>query len=126
MSLQINNYLFYGYRLDYKEANEVLLKSFDNNELAFDELLDLYHDNQFSEEIVEVNGCSMISDGMDGEYVFFGKVLSKSKDHEQLETQKIKKPKKAEQEKIEREFNRLFNEHFADKKADLYFIAHYR
>ena len=46
------------------------------------EKYEVYEDNGYEEEITEHCGLTMVSDGMNGEYIFIGKVIQKKLDHE--------------------------------------------
>ena len=89
MSVQCNTYVGFGYMLNYKIAQEFLKNKW--GEDGREELMDKYHDNAFKSEIVEINGFSLIVDGMNGDYTFFGKLFAKSKTYEQLETMEVPK-----------------------------------
>lgn len=86
MSVQTNQYLGYGFMLPYSVL-DVLQDKMSESEL--DELLDSFHDSAFNEKIVEIDGVSMLVDGMNGDFVFFGKVYAKSSDGFPLSTQKM-------------------------------------
>ena len=76
MSVQRNQYFAYGYMLDFTEARDHLVDLL--GEDGYTGLSDKYHDSAFDDKIVEVHGCSMIEDGMNGKYTFFGKIYAKS------------------------------------------------
>lgn len=123
MSVQCNQYVCYGYMLDFKEARDILIEQL--GEEGYEEFADKYHDNAFKPEIVEVHGCSMIEDGMNGDYTFFGKIYAKSSNYEPLETMEIPEPTDRDRIITEHEFTRIFGTHF-DAKPKLQIIAHYR
>ena len=126
MSVQCNQYVAYGYMLDFKEARNHLINILGEDE--YTELSDKYHDNAFKSDIVEVYGCSMIEDGMNGKYTFFGKIYAKSSNYEPLETMEI--PEIPLQDKIitDHEFRRVFEgfDPSVEPIAKLHIIAHYR
>ena len=73
MSVQTNNYVGFGAMVDYPEPYEVL------------DHFDDYLDSAYNTEIVEIDGISVIADGMGAEYVFFGKLFYKSQVYEDID-----------------------------------------
>ena len=124
MSVQCNQYLAWGYMLDFTKAQDVLVSL--NGEEGYENIADKYHDSAFKPDIVEVYGCSMIEDGMGGEYTFFGKIFAKSIDGETLNTMAM--PEVTERDRIitEHEFKRMFGEMFNSDNPQYYLITHYR
>lgn len=125
MSVQCNQYLCYGYMLDFKDARDHLVETL--GEDGYTDLSDKYSDNAFNADIVQVHGCSMLEDGMDGKYTFFGKIYAKSNNGCFLQTAEITAPEPGTRANIitEHEFRRLFGEDF-DVEARTYLITHYR
>ena len=123
MSVQCNQYVAYGYMLNFKDARSHLVESL--GEEGYEELADKYGDNAFKPDIVEVYGCSMIEDGMGGKYTFFGKIYAKSSNYEPLESMEV--PEVSERDRIitEHEFGRIFGTNF-EAEPKLHIIAHYR
>lgn len=126
MSVQVNNYIMYGYHLNYEDARAALLKNLGGDEEKLEELLDNYSHSAYNSNVVKINGCSIVDDPMDGKDFFFGKVYAKSIDGEYLNTRKIKKPKKEVREKIHQEFIRLFGNDFSTVKPGMYLVVNYR
>ncbi len=125
MSVQINQYYGYGYYLPFKEAREHLTQKY--GEEKYEEISDEYHDSAFKSDIKEVNGCSMIEDGMNGKYIFFGKLFEKAANGEYLETILIKKTKKHVKLLVDYEFKKLFGEDsFNDYEPTTILLTHYR
>ncbi len=125
MSVQINQYYGYGYYLPYKEARDLLIEKY--GEDKYEEISDQYHDSAFKNDIVAINGCSMIEDGMNGKYCFFGKVFEKASNGEYLETIEIKKVKKHIKLLISYEFKKLFGDDaFEDFQPISILITRYR
>ncbi len=124
MSVQVNQYLCYGYLLDYKEARNYLVEK--HGEDKYEEISDDYHDSAFKKEIKEINGCSMIEDGMNGKYTFFGKIFTKSENYEHLQTTVIKKVKKHVKLMVDYEFKNLFGDSFLDYEPSMILLTHYR
>ena len=124
MSVQTNQYLGWGYLIDFKKARDVLVDK--HPEEGYENLSDEYHDSAFDDEIVEVHGCSMIEDGMNGDYTFFGKIYAKSSNGELLSTMEM--PEVTERDRIitEHEFSRVFCEMFNADKPQYFLITHYR
>ena len=124
MSVQCNQYLAWGYMLDFNQAQEVLVKL--HGEEGYEELVDKYYDSAFKPDIVEVYGCSMIEDGMNGQYTFFGKVFAKSENYEHLQTTSMPEIDDKTRIVTEHEFNRVFGEMFNSEEPQYFLITHYR
>lgn len=123
MSVQINQYMGYGYMLDYKEAKQALIDKW--GEAKYEELIDQYHDSAFDNKIVEISGCSLISDGCSGKFIFFGKIFNKAKDGYHLNTQKLEKVKKHIRLTVDYEAKAVFGQEFieAQEAASRYLIT---
>lgn len=123
MSVQRNQYVGFGFMIDFKEAREHLIEKL--TEQGYEDLSDQYHDSAFDDKIVEVHGCSMIEDGMNGDYTFFGKIYAKSEDHSAIDTMEL--PAVTERDRIitEHEFTRIFGTDY-ELEPKLYIITHYR
>lgn len=80
MSVQINQYLICGVKLDYKEYES---KWANEEDKGYDRLSP-YMDSAFK-GIQHKDNISCIFDGMNGDYIFMGKVLAKTQDHEFFE-----------------------------------------
>lgn len=125
MSVQINQYHCFGYMLPYKEALEALDKKLGSKDLR-EELLEKFHDSAFDSKIVDVDGVSLIFDGMGGKYVFFGKVYQKSKDGEYLDTLYLEKPKKYVKLMVSYKFKEYFGDTLEVQKPKTILLTHYR
>lgn len=123
MSTQINQYVIYGYQFDYNDVQKVLNEKF--GEEKKEEIYDLYYDSAFKKEVVEVDGCSMLIDGYDGKYIFFGKFFEKTNNYEYLETMEVPKVSSKVKKNLEEQVQKLFGTNF-DKKPKIYFVTHYR
>lgn len=123
MSVQMNQYLAFGYYLDYEESDKVLCEKYSEDER--DEIFDKYHDSAFKTEITEINGCSLISDGMNGEYNFFGKIFDKSTVDEPLDTQFMPKVTKKIKENLKKELIGIFGTDF-NIVPEVIILTHYR
>ena len=123
MSVQCNQYVAYGYMLDFKEARQHLIDTM--GEEGYEEFSDKYHDSAFKPDIVEVDGCSMIEDGMNGKYTFFGKIYAKSQNYEPLESMEVPKASTPDRIITKHEFTRIFGTGFK-VEPKLHIIAHYR
>lgn len=123
MSVQCNQYFCYGYMLDYTAARDKLIEL--HGEDGYEELSDEYYDGAFKKEITKVHECSMIIDGMDGKYIFFGHIYAKSENHRPMETTRI--PELTERVKIitEHELKRVFGTDF-DIEPGFILLTHYR
>lgn len=108
MSTQINQYLIYGTKLDYETYIE-------------DERLDKFEDSAFNNE-KNPNGLLCLRGGMDGEYIYLGRCLQKSANHEYLETTEINPidPELAELTRL-----LIKAELGIDADMKLYFVTHY-
>ena len=49
------------------------------------EKYEVYEDDGYQEEVTEHHGLTMVSDGMNGKYIFIGKVIEKGLDHKGIE-----------------------------------------
>lgn len=125
MSVQVNQYYCFGYMLPYKEALEVLDTKLGSEDLR-EELLDNFHDSAFDSKIVDIDGVSLVLDGMNGKYVFFGKIYQKSKSYEHLDTVIFKKPKKYVKLMVNYKFKEYFGDAFFDLKPQTFLLTHYR
>jgi hypothetical protein len=123
MSVQCNQYFCYGYMLDFDEVRQKLIEEY--GEEGYEEICDQYHDNAFKKEIKEVHACSMIMDGMNGEYVFFGHIYSKSENGQPLNTFRIPELTITDKVITEHELRRMFGTDF-DVKPDFILLTHYR
>lgn len=123
MSVQINQYLGFGYMLSYSEGMKALNKL--HSEEKAEEIQDEYHDSAFNEDIVEVNGCSMIVDGMNGKYIFFGKIFEKSQNYEHLNTMSMPKVSAKIKKNVQEQIQLVFGTDFS-MKPQITLITHYR
>lgn len=123
MGVQTNQYSGFGYWLDYKQAEAALEAKYDED--GIEEIFDKYHDSAYDQEIVEVNGFSMISDGMSGEYFFFGKIDAKSEVHEPLDVAVAKVPSAKVKKALKEEIVNVFGTDFGIKPGSIVF-THYR
>ena len=127
MSVQCNQYIGYGYMMEYDDVHDFFQKH-GGADYWEDQICDTYHDSAFDDKIKEVYGCSMIIDGMDGKYVFFGKLYAKSKNHSALDSMEIPTPTERDRIITEHEFRRVFEgfEPCEWLEPKLHYIAHYR
>lgn len=125
MSTQINQYHCFGYLLPYDEAKDAIINTL-GSEDKFEEAMDDFHDSAFNGEIKEVDGVSMILDGMDGKYLFFGKIYDKSSDHRHIETFEFEKPKKHVKLLLKFKLKEYFGDNFNELKPKTILLTHYR
>ena len=123
MSVQCNQYVGFGYMLDFNEARRYLVQTL--GEEGYEAMADQYSDSAFEAAIAEVYGCSMIEDGMGGKYTFFGKIYAKSSNYEPLESMVLEEPSDRVRIITEHEFRRIFGTGF-DVEPKLQIIVHYR
>lgn len=123
MGVQTNQYAGFGYWLDYKQAEAALEAKYDED--GIEEIFDKYHDSAYDQKIVEINGFSMISDGMNGEYFFFGKIDAKSEVYEPLHVAVAKVPSAKVKKALKEEIVNVFGTDFGIKPASIVF-THYR
>lgn len=123
MSVQRNQYLCYGYMLDFTQAKNHLEAVL--GEDGYTDFSDKYYDSAFNDDIVQQHGCSMLEDGMGGKYTFFGKIYAKSSNYEVLETTEFTEPDDRTRIITEHEFRRIFGEDF-DVEPRTYLLTHYR
>ncbi len=67
----------------------------------------------------------MIVDGMDGDYVYFGKVFQKSENHEPLQTTAMPKVTAKIKKNVEEQLIKIFGQDFGIKPAVI-LLTHYR
>lgn len=126
MSVQSNQYYGYGYFLPYKDAKAALEEKY--GEEFSDELdgfYDTYSDSAFNDKVVEVNDCSLIIDGMNGEYVFFGKLFAKSANGSYLNKVVISPVKTKVKNNVKQQLLEVFGREFSVKPQTVVF-THYR
>ena len=123
MSVQTNQYAGFGYWLDYKKAEAALEDKYDENQI--EDIFDKYHDSAFDDKIVEINGFSMITDGMDGKYFFFGKIDAKSEVYQPLHVVVSKVHSAKVKKSLKEEIVNVFGTDFNMKPVSLVF-THYR
>ena len=123
MSVQINQYAGFGFFLNHKEAIKALEAKYDEDKI--EDIFDKYHDSAYDQKIVEVNGFSMIDDGMSGEYTFFGKIDQKSQCDCPLNLYVYKSPSAKVKKLLNEEIINVFGTDFGLKPACIVF-AHYR
>ena len=95
------------------------------DETKIENLFDAYHDSAYDQKIAEVNGFSMIDDGMNGEYIFFGKIEQKSQCDCPLNLYKSVMPSSKIKKLLNEEIINLFGTDFGMKPTCIVF-AHYR
>lgn len=123
MSIQVNQYVGYGYILPYKETEKILEKKYGEDNM--EDLYDKYYDSAYDKKIVEINGFSMINDGMSGQYFFFGKIFVKTKTDEMVETMELPKLNTKVKKELLTEFQNVFG--YAPPSApNICIISHYR
>lgn len=123
MSVQVNQYLGYGFFMPYKQAIEAMENKYDEN--AIEDIFNKYHDSAFKSEIVAINDCSMIVDGMSAEFIFFGFVAQKSKNDEYLNSMVMEKPKAKIVKNVEAGMLEMFGSNFG-MKPNFVLITLYR
>jgi hypothetical protein len=123
MSVQMNQYLTYGYMLDYDEGQTALEEKVTPD--GIDDVYDKYYDSAYDEEIVEINGFSLIPDCMDGGYIFFGKIFKKSDVDQPLPSSTIPEISEEMKSALMTEFKSLFGDTLKDT-AQVHLLTHYR
>lgn len=71
MSVQANQYLIYGAKLDYKKYGDT-----DDGYARFEK----YRDSAFRTDDLNPNGLHCLFDGMNGRYIIIGRCLKKSEE----------------------------------------------
>lgn len=118
MSIQRNRYIIIGCKYNYKEFNEKY------ND--YEKYVSPYLDSSFDEKIIEHNGLSMIYDGMNGQYVYIGKIIEKTKDYEVIERFCFDDYADEEEKDL---INAIIKTEFPklpDKPINVYLVTHYR
>lgn len=123
MSVQMNQYLGYGYLLPYEESMNLLVEKYTENGMI--DLLDKYNDSAFDDKIVEINGFSFICDGMNGRYNFFGKIFIKGKNDMPCKTTKIPDATDDLKTHLVVEFINIFGDVMKTEPSSV-LISHYR
>ena len=123
MSTQTNQYAGFGYWLNYEQAQSTLEAKYSEEQI--EDIFDKYHDSAYDQKIVEINGFSMISDGMSGEYFFFGKIDAKSEVHEPLNVVIVKAPSFKVKKALKEEVIKVFGTDFGIEPVYVVF-THYR
>lgn len=71
MGVAVNQYLILGVKLAYGTVS---------SEQAED-----YEDNGYKPDVIHKNGLATVSDGMNGKYIFIGRILEKSPNYERID-----------------------------------------
>lgn len=109
MGTVVNQYLMFGIRLDYKEANRLITQTHGD---AAEDIQDKYEDNGYKKEIIHFEGVTLISDGMDGEYAFFGIVRQKARLDGWINSVSIERAKAKDIRLVQEKAKALFGESF--------------
>lgn len=119
----MNQYLCYGYLLPYDQSKEALEKL--HTQAGAEEIFDKYYDSAYDKKIIEVEGFSIIQDGMCGEYIFFGKIFQKSSVHEPLSTTTMPKVTAKMKKQLVEQCIKVFGDTF-EVKPETILLTHYR
>lgn len=109
MGSTVNQYFILGVRLDYKEAQRLIAATHGENAETVQEQ---YDDNGYKKEIGQFEGMTFISDGMNGEYAFFGIIKQKAPADDWLNTLSIERPKLKDVRSIQEKAKALFGDDF--------------
>jgi hypothetical protein len=109
--------------LPFKESEKALKVKY--SEAEIEDIFDKYYDSAFDKKVMEFDGCSLISDGMNGEYNFFGKVFVKSKVYEAMETSSMPKVTPKIKKNVEEQLMKVFGNDFGIKPK-IMIVTHYR
>ena len=88
MGVERCDYVIVGVKLDYDEFWSIQ----GGDEAAHDKFQEFY-DNEYREEIGSKDGVTVISDGMNGKYVYIGYVIKKAREGQGLGHTKCKSSK---------------------------------
>ena len=105
MGSTVNQYLMLGIRLGYDEADQLMKAQ--HGEQASD-VQEKYEDNGYEEGIGHFEGVSLIADGMNGEYMFFGIIKKKTRADDWLENVSIERPKPKDVRLVQEKAKALF------------------
>lgn len=122
MSTAINQYILLGFRLDYNEAFGLLETKYGSSNC--EDVREHYEDNGYKKEIKQMNGMTIISDGMDGEYFYFGIVKEKAREGEFVNSFEFGKPVATELKQIQTQAQELFGREF-ENKPTWHVLTHY-
>lgn len=116
MSVQRNQYLMYGHKVEKKDITKDFCEKFER----------FMDDSAYKKEINHVDGIFCLYDGCSGKYAIIGRVLEKSTDGECIaDGQPITMPlfTDLEIELIEASIKRNFE---VEPNCDYYLVTHYR
>ena len=109
MGSTVNQYLILGVRLGFDEAQRLIEAK--HGEGAED-ARDKYDDNGYQKELGQFEGMTFISDGLSGEYAFFGIVKQKAQADDWLNTISIERMKPKEVRLVQEKAKALFGDEF--------------
>lgn len=112
MSVQVNTYIAFGAMMPFSTLNE---DEYDTYEPYMDSAFKGIHHH---------NGLCVIRDGMNGEYVFIGRVLAKSRVHEHFDQAMTPEVTPTEMELIGNLIASQFD--IAKPEVKLWIFSHYR
>lgn len=111
MSVQTNQYLIYGAKLEYDKWKHL------------SDCFEKYEDSAYENDDLNRDGLHCLFDGMSGEYIVIGYCFYKSIVYQSLGDLVIKKLSKSFKKKLK---NRLYDEFGITEKTELHLITHYR
>lgn len=108
------HYIGYGISLSQQQVNDFFKQDSDIVEKIYDD----YDDNPYKEEVTKTkNGLTIVVDGMNGKYIFFGKIIQKALDHDGLDFTVFEEIDEKDKEEIVKEASKIFD--FIVTKSDV-------
>lgn len=112
------HYIGCGISLSQQQVDDFFKQDSDIVEKIYDD----YDDNPYKEEVAKTkSGFTIVVDGMNGKYIFFGKIVQKALDHDGLDFTVFEKLSKKQKEEIIEEASKVFN--FEIKASDVKHIV---
>jgi len=112
------HYIGYGISLSQQQTNDF----FKQNSEIVEKIYDDYDDNPYKEEVTKTkSGLTIVVDGMNGKYVFFGKIVQKALDHDGLDFTVFEEIDEKDKAEVVKEASKAFD--FIITKSDIKHIV---
>lgn len=108
------HYIGYGISLSQQQVDDFFKQDSDVVEKIYDD----YDDNPYKEKVTKTkSGLTIVVDGMNGKYIFFGKIIQKALDHDGLDFCVFEEIDEKDKEEVVEEASKIFN--FVLTKSDV-------
>jgi hypothetical protein len=108
------HYIGYGISLSQQQVNDFFKQDSDIVEKIYDD----YDDNPYKEEVTKTkSGLTIVVDGMNGKYIFFGKIVQKALDYDGLDFTVFEEIDEKNKEEVVKEASKIFD--FIVTKSDV-------